>query len=387
MENRNIALLAAAISVIGANSLALAPIASAVAASFPGAEGPDVLAASASYGLATAASALVLAPRAGRIGAARTASQALAALGLALLAAGAAPSLALLIAAQAGAGLAAGAAIPAIYARAAELAAPGREAQVMGRVLVGWTLSMVFGVSISALIADLAHWRVMYVLLGALAAFLAARLWTPARPQSDLREGAAPVRALRDALTPQGAALLGAAGLFMTAFYGLYSYLGAHLIGVLGFSTAGAGAASLLYGLGFGAATLLDGVLDRLGARRALPLALAATLGVYAAFAFLTGAPALLLALCPLWGVANHAALTTLLNRLASIDPPRRAALLGLNSAITYLAVFAGALGFRPLFEGLGLAACAAAASALVAVAAVLSVARTRPKPACHNVI
>ena len=67
--------------------------------------------------------------------------------------------------------------------------------------------------------------------------------------------------------------LLVACGAFMTAFYGVYGYLGDHLHNGLGRPVSANGLAALVYGVGFGGAALLDGVADRLGARRLMPFA------------------------------------------------------------------------------------------------------------------
>ena len=59
----SIAQLMLAISVVGSNSLALGPIAPAVAISFSNTSATDVMVASALFGFGTAAGALALAPR------------------------------------------------------------------------------------------------------------------------------------------------------------------------------------------------------------------------------------------------------------------------------------------------------------------------------------
>jgi len=132
------------IGLVGANSLALGPIAPRVGESF--AVGvPAVMTASAAFGIGTAASALLLAGLIDRFGAGRMLRYALLAFLAALAASGAAPALSAFIGAQLLAGLAAGLALPAIYTLAALAAPPGRESDTLGIVLFGWTLSMVAG--------------------------------------------------------------------------------------------------------------------------------------------------------------------------------------------------------------------------------------------------
>ncbi len=340
MFKRKVLVLAGSIAVIGANSLALSPIAGAIACSFPGAGAAGVMKAAAVYGLATAASALTLAPavRIGQRGLVRS----LFALMLALAISACAPDLLVLCLAQALAGLAAGCALPAIYALSAQVAEKGRESQTLGMVLTGWTVSLVVGVSLSALVADFAHWRFVFTGLTVAAGWLAIEVgrtgdWGlhigSARPSS-------PMTALRvHGIAP---ALLTVAA-YMTAFYGLYTYFGPHLTGVLRLSTASAGLAPAAYGLGFGVAAVVDRLLDRYGAATAAPPAFL-TLGlVYCALAATSTHAAILIALCLVWGLANHIGLNLIVGRLTALDPSQQGAIMGLYSAVTYLTVFRGA--------------------------------------------
>ncbi|WFP62530.1 MFS transporter [Mesorhizobium sp. WSM4904] len=360
-------LLTGCIAVIGSNSLVLGPIAPAVAASF-GATVPAVMTAAAAFGLGTSASALFLARYIDRIGARRMLQGALLLLALALVASALAPAVTALVAAQLVAGIAAGVAMPAIYASSAAIAPPGRESGTIGVVLTGWTLSMVAGVSLSAVLADLIHWRAVFAAVALLAGTAVAGL-----TMSSLRD----IRKTGPAPSPLGAlAVLGilplliACGAFMTAFYGVYGYLGDHLHRDLGEPVSANGLAAIAYGLGFGAAALLDGVIDRLGARRVMPFAYLLVAAVYVAMALASGGFGLLMATIAVWGLANHFGLNVLVMRLTALDPARRGTIMGLNSAVTYLAVTVGTAGFGPLYTGLGFANCALIAALLMLVAA-----------------
>ncbi len=357
-----IVLLTSAVGVVGANSLMLGPIATTVADSFPGADAARVLQAASAYGLATALSALGLAPQVDRIGAGRVVLLALATLAIALAASAASTSVALLIGAQILAGLAAGSALPAIYSLTAEVALKGREAETLGIVLTGWTLALVAGVSAAAPFSDFVHWRAVYSLLacvaGAIALILSLRLeraaGAPGRRTS-------PLAALR--VPGIWAGLLGVAG-FMIAFYGVYTWLGPHVQQVLGRSTALTGLLPLCYGIGFGLAVPLDRFVDRIGAARIRPVVLAILVCVYLALAASAGLFWLLVGLCLVWGLVNHVAMTLIVGGLTRLDPAKRGAIMGLYSATTYLCVAAGVSGFRPIYEGYGLA-MAAVVSAL----------------------
>jgi predicted MFS family arabinose efflux permease len=368
-------LLTGCIAVIGSNSLVLGPIAPAVASSF-GTSVPTVMIAAASFGLGTSASALFLARYIDRLGARRMLQGALLLLALALVASAAAPTVIMLVAAQLLAGIAAGIAMPAIYASAAAIAPPGRESGTIGVVLTGWTLSMVAGVSLSAVLADLVHWRAVFAAVALLATLALAGLALSSL--SDVRKsGPAPTPI--DALGIPGIVpLLIACAAFMTAFYGVYGYLGDHLHVGLGQPVSANGLAALAYGIGFGTAALLDGVIDRLGARRVMPFAYLLVAVVYVAMAATSGSFGVTIAMVAVWGLANHFGLNVLVMRLSALDPSRRGTIMGLNSAVTYLAVFVGTTSFGPLYSSFGFAICAAVAAVLMLIAASAAAWRTR---------
>lgn len=360
-------LLTGCIAVIGSNSLVLGPIAPAVATSFE-ASVPAVMIASAAFGLGTSVSALFLARYIDRVGARRMLQGALLLLAIALVASAAAPTAMALVAAQSVAGIAAGVAMPAIYASSAAIAPPGRESGTIGVVLTGWTLSMVAGVSLSAVLADLVHWRAVFAAVALLAIFALAGLTMTSL--SDARKSGPAPTPLGALAVPGIVPLLIACAAFMTAFYGVYGYLGDHLHSGLGEPVSANGWAALAYGAGFGAAALLDGVIDRLGARRVMPLAYLLVALVYVAVALASTSFGLTLAMVAIWGLANHFGLNVLVMRLTALDPSRRGTIMGLNSSVTYLAVFVGTTGFGPLYTGFGFAACAIAAALLMLVSA-----------------
>ncbi|MGH6613247.1 MFS transporter [Sphingomonas sp.] len=374
--------LTGSIAVIGANSLVLSPIAGAVARSFTGADAPGVMNAAILYGLATAASALLVAPTIDRIGHRVALVRSLIVLTAALALSAVAPNLLLFCLAQALAGLAAGCALPAIYALSALVAEKGRESETLGWVLTGWTVSLVLGVSLSAVIADFAHWRFVFAVLALAAGWLTMKvgrgrdLAVPnPSPVLPARTGS-PLTALR--VRGVAPALLTVAT-YMTAFYGLYAYLGPHLTGNLRLSTAAAGLAPAAYGLGFGAAAFIDRLLDRYSPSAVAPIAFVGLGLVYAALAVAADHAAVLIALCLVWGVANHIGLNLIVGRLSALDADRRGAILGLYSAVTYLAVSAGALFYRPLFAQLDFAGCALASACCILPALALSL-RGRPR-------
>lgn len=361
-------LLTGCIAVIGSNSLVLGPIAPAVAASL-GTSVPAVMIASAAFGLGTSASALFLARYIDRLGARRMLQGALLLLAIALVASAAAPTVTALVAAQLLAGIASGVAMPAIYASSAAIAPPGRESGTIGVVLTGWTLSMVAGVSLSAVLADLVHWRAVFAAVAVLSALALASLTLTSL--SDVRKSGPAPTPLGALSVPGIVPLLVACAAFMTAFYGVYGYLGDHLHNGLGRPVSANGLAALAYGAGFGAAALLDGVIDRLGARRIMPFAYLLVAAVYVAIAAASSSFHLTIAMIAVWGLANHFGLNVLVMRLSALDPARRGTIMGLNSAVTYLAVFVGTTAFGPLYSTFGFATSAVVAALLMLIAAV----------------
>jgi len=365
---QHVVLLTAAVGLVGANSLVLSPLIATVAADFALSEPTDVLRAAASFGLGTALSALVLAPQADRIGAARALGLSLLGLIAGFLLSAIAPTLWVLIIAQGVAGLASGLALPSAYSLATQIAQPGAENRTLGTVLTGWTLAMVFGVTLSALLADITHWRVVFAAIALLTTLLYAA--TLARPLPNLRADvrSSPISALRVPGVWRG---LFVQACFMTAFYGTYSFLGAHLNQVLGIGTAAAALPVLAYGLGFGASVIFDPLLDRHGYRKMAPVFFGAISSVLFVIAGVSGGFAALIGAFFAYGLVNHAGLTLITGRLSGLSRAQRGAILGLNSTVTYLCVALATVSYTPLYAMGGFALCAAT-SAVIALFMVL---------------
>lgn len=211
-----------------------------------------------------------------------------------------APALSLLVASQFLVGIAAGVALPAIYTMAAVVAPVGRESETIGLVLTGWTLSMVAGVPLSALVADLAGWRTVYltVTIAALVACATVK-WVGVREEVIARATSSPIAALR---VGGVAPLLAASAAFMAAFYGVYGYIGDYLHSALGRTVSANGLVAVSYGLGFGGAAFFNRMIDRFGASRLLPLIFLAIAGVYTVMAVASGSYTGILAVVFLWG-------------------------------------------------------------------------------------
>ena len=105
-------LLTGCVAIVGSSSLVLGPIAPEVATAF-GSDTSTVMAATAAFGLGTAASALLFARHIDRLGAWRVLRIAMAVLAVALLSSAMASGVGMLAAAQAFSGVATGVVLPA----------------------------------------------------------------------------------------------------------------------------------------------------------------------------------------------------------------------------------------------------------------------------------
>jgi len=360
-----------AVSVVGSNGLALSPILSDVARSYS--TSPlTISTAISAYGAATAASAFFLASRIDRIGIRRSLLGAMAALIVALVLSACAPHWIVLTLAQALAGAAAGVILPAAYGSASLIAPPGQEARTLGRVIAGWSVSLVAGVPLSALISDAVGWRATYGTLALCAAI--AVLGLRKLPERRVANPS-PLRLAR-LLAPLSyrdvpALLLGCLA-FSSAFYGVYAFLADHVRSVLALSAGQVGFIAFAYGAGFLVAGVAGApLIERLGPRRALPLALGIIALVYVGLLPAAHALAAVLAIAALWGAASQLSLNLLVLLLSRARPDERGAVLGLNTCTTYLGAsvgtaIAGTIYTHAGFDALGLAAACALAAAAV---------------------
>lgn len=377
------------VATVGSNSLVLSPILTDVS------EGLETSAAItaraiAAYGGATALSALLLAPMIDRFGSRKMLMRGLVVLTLGIGLSALASNWVLLALFQGLAGLGAGVVLPATYALATKTAPKGQEARLLGRVLTGWSVSLVLGVPASALIADALGWRACFLVLGLLAlTTLAGLARIPEDVPDKTSQAGNSIGLLRSHLTWRIVLMLIICFAYMIAFYGVYPFLGDHLRRTLGVTTSYAGLFALAYGIGFGAASLADGFLDRYDPGRLFPFALLAIGATYAALGEVAEHSLLLLCLCLLWGFLNHFGLNILVLLLSQSAGAARGAILGINSAVTYLGVLCGAALFGPLYEQQGLAGIALlAALALVAgatIAGALMLWRRREAGSCRS--
>ena len=370
--SRQLLSLTLAIATVGLQSLMVAPLLTDMARDL--AVGPAVIGRAVGlYGAGVALAALISAPRLDGWPRRRVLALALVALGLALAGCALARDGVMLGAAMAACGLAAGVILPTTYALAGDLAPQALRSRAVGRVIVGWSVAMVLGVPAAALLAEQLGWRGAYAVIAGVAAL--AALSALALPAAKVSEGTRLVPYRVALAQPEVLRLLIMTLAYMLAFYGCYTFLTDHLRATDDLGPSLGGWISLSYGLGFGAAVLGDGLLDRLGPWRVAAPAFLILAGIMLLLPLAAGlSPWAVVALALPWGVVNHFGLNVLVSLLSSGEAAVRGAVLGLYSAVTYLAHFLAGAGLGLVYAGAGFTAVAMVAAAGLAVAAGMAV-------------
>ena len=368
-----------AVAVVGSNSLSLGPIAPAVAVDLQTSV-ETVMIASAGFGFGTAVGALLLARWVDYFGPVIVLRISFTILLVAMLGCALSPSIPVLVISQIVSGVAAGVALPAVYSRAGQIAPAGHESRVLGMVLVGWTISMVAGVSLAALIAGAIGWRSVYFfltllsLLVMISVFFMRERGARSEVNANGRVAPSPLRALAVPDVPHYLILV---ALYMVAFYACYAFIGDHVVSVLQRPVGDNGGIAISYGLGFGLAAFADGLLDRLGNRRAAPLTLFMLVFVYLLLSIPMNFGALL-GVCFLWGLFNHLGVNVLIAALSAADVEQRGTVLGLYSGVTYLCMSLATLAAGFIYPSAGWHALTLSAMCMCALAAALAVRQNR---------
>ncbi len=357
---RAIWLLMAGIAVVGLQALMLSPMLTDIMAAL--AVSPaEIGIASGAYGFGVAGSAFLAAPRLDTWPRRLSLRLSLIVMGLALALCAFAWAWPVLVLGQLAIGAAAGILIPGSYALASELSSEEQRTQALGRVVLGWSVALVLGVPLSALLTDLMGWRATFLIVAALslaASFAFALLPDPKRTVEAARVG------YGEAFSAPGARLLLAGTFaFMFAFYATYSFLGDHLRTLHGSGAWLGGVVAMAYGAGFGLATVADGWINRLGPTHVVAPSLLFVGINYLILPVAAESIPSVIAYALVWGVIAHFAMTSLVASLSRAPARVRGALIALFSVTTYLAQGVGGVVMGAVYAAHGFLASSLIAS------------------------
>lgn len=370
-------LLTFSIAAVGIQALMLSPLLTDIARGLAtGAK--EVGFAAAGYGAGVATAALLAAPQLGRWPKRTAIRLCFAILAAALLACGLAVNWQMLVVAQFVAGLASGVIIPATYALSGDIAAPEARAHAMGRVLFGWSVAMVGGVPLAALLSGVAGWRGTFMIVAAIALAMAAA--GALLPRTASTSSADPVRYAAVFRIPGATVGYLATFAYMIGFYQTYTFIGDHVRHLHGAGAWLGGTISLSYGIGFGVAVAFDRWIDRKGPRTVMPLGLFLVGLNYAVLPFAAGSLPGIMIYPFLWGMVNHFCMTALVAHLGSLSSAMRGTIMGLFSFTTYFALGTAGAIYGPIYDHHGFFATSFAAAATLFLAMGLAW-WTRPAP------
>lgn len=280
------------------------------------------------------------------------------------------------------AGAATGAVIPATYAYAGDLSSFTHRGRVMGRIVSGWSIAILFVVPLMSLAAQRIGWQMAFAALAAAALASALILAVAPRPAhvhapapGDEDASALDVGAsLRRVFAHRGTRFVLLANCIdMGAFYAVYAFLGTEMRRVHDWGAAAAGLALASYGLGLLLVTLNGRLVDRFGKTRTAAVSLCALAIVLVALPRIVASPTALVIGIVAWGCLQGAFFTAITSLATEQIPSLRGVVTAMLSGATYLGVTLFSPVAVVLYErfGLGAVGVFAGVACVVAAAAV----------------
>jgi len=255
-----------------------------------------------------------------------------------------APDYAALLPLRAACMLAAAVFTPQAAAAVGWLAPPEQRGRAITFIFLGWSVASVFGMPLHSYIGEAFGWRWAFALVAALSAGAAVWVWR-ALPDG-IRPPAMNFQAWREALTHPGLmAVVGVTALGGAGQFTLFAYFAPYYRQVLHAEPATISALFMWFGaFGLLGNLLLSHHVDRLGAGRAVALALAAI--TVSVLLWPLGTSPLLLGLILLpWALGGFASNSAQQARLGGAAPALAPALMALNTSAIYLGQALGAAG------------------------------------------
>ncbi|SQJ20443.1 Sugar efflux transporter B [Serratia rubidaea] len=369
-DERSVLILMIAVAIIGCNAFLLSPILNDIASSLS-VSVAQIARAIAAYGGATALSSLFLAPYAAMIGVTRSMRYAAMLMVMGIVLSAGATTGGMLILAQALTGIAAGLMLPATYAITAYVAPEGGASAALGKVIAGWSLAMVAGVPLSAAISDMANWRIAYGILAIMGGiFLFFSIKLPEIDASDERSGFS-FYAYRS--NPEILIVFLITLLYMTSFYGVYSFIGTFTRNNFNDNATLASGVTIFYGVGFGLASIKSGLIDRYSPKSIAWLIFVAISLVYFAISQNSSSLFFLFMTCLIWGGVNNFGLNVIVSMIIQLSPGCKTTSLGIYSALSYGGAMIGSFLYGYIFNQWGFSVTAIVSLILCLISALLA--------------
>ena len=367
--NRSVAVLIACVALVGLQALLAAPLVPDIAQGL-GASIADIGQALGAYGAMAALSALFLGPLADRLKRGQALVAGLIGLVGGLVLCATSVNWIVFAGGQALMGAAAGVVLPTAYASAGDLAPVERRSAILGRVLLGWSVALILGVPLAGLLGQVIGWRGVFAGLAVPVLLAMPVAFALPDPRTERGGTTSVVSRLGTAVRVAGVAPMLCVGfLNMTAFYGTYAYLGTAVRAALHGGSALGAVPVLAYGVGFTITALVSGMIDRIGARRVLPVACCALIGIFLTLPMVVGVlPALILVMMT-FGFTQHLVLNSFIGLLSIRGGTQRGVVLALNTAGTYVGLMIGTASMGRVLDTWGYAPVTAVSAGLMLVA------------------
>ncbi|RFU49163.1 MFS transporter [Paraburkholderia sp. DHOC27] len=257
-----------------------------------------------------------------------------------------APNLGIALVTRAVAGLGAAMFSPTASGTGAMLVPPERRGYALSIIVAGLTSSTALGAPLGTIIGGLANWHWTLIFVAALGTAAFAGIWAfmpdvPLPPAISLKKRVSPLADSRVGLT------LATTVLAQIGTFTIFSYLSVVFDRATGHSSTVLGGLLVLFGVAGTLSNLLTGrILDKVGSRKVVIGMLIAVASVIVTMP-LSGAHLWSAAIAvTIWGACAWGVLVPQQFRLASLNPPMTAVLVGLNTSGTYIGVsIAGVVG------------------------------------------
>lgn len=237
-------------------------------------------------------------------------------------------------------GASAGAYLPNCYSYVADTTAYEERGNTMGRVMAGWSISLIFGIPLGAITADIFGWRMCFLIVAGISILAALKISKLQNSPKYFDVQLLPSKKIKLIFRRKNILLLAINFTDMLSFYGIYTYLGRETRTQLESGSASFGAFVLCYGVGLFLSTTNGWIIDRLGKIATIKISL---LSLFFLLSFILPSSiniwiALTFTMLS-WGVFQGFAQTSIATAISETTPNARGVIMATLSCSTYLAV------------------------------------------------